>query len=272
VPETPALAVDHDPYKTYEIGALLYDSGERPSPLVVNPHGGPPSRSTKSFDPVTQFLVSLGFSVLQPNFRGSTGRGQQFVDELVGDWGGAEQGDIATVTESVIDLDWIDDDRVAVFGGSFGGYAAYWQLVQYPDLYDAGIAFAGTSDLPDQYENSMPHFRTELAERYLGTPEENPELYQKRSPTTHADNVDADLLILHGVNDPRAPVSQARLFRDELEAAGYEEGEAGAFEYRELDEEGHGSTDADHTLRLFRILKDFLNRRLGTRRTITIDD
>ncbi len=283
VPETPARAVDHDPYDELEIGALLYDSGERPSPLVVNPHGGPRHRDTKRFDLYTQFLVSRGFSVLQVNYRGSTGRGREFIEELYDDWGGAEQGDVATAAEAVLERDWIDSDRVVVFGGSYGGYSAYWQAVQYPDLYDAAVAWIGVSDLLDMYENTMPHFRTELMVKYLGEPEENPDLYEQRSPTTHADNVDAPLLIVHGVNDPRVPITQARLFRDALAEAGYDGHEYETdealnepvdadFEYVELGEEGHATSDIDQKVRTFRILDDFLARRVGTRQTVSADD
>jgi dipeptidyl aminopeptidase/acylaminoacyl peptidase len=125
------------------------------------------------------------------------------------------------------------------------------------------VAWIGLTDLLDQYENTMPHYRTELMEKYLGTPEENEELLVERSPITHVENLAAPLLIVHGVNDRRVPVSQARLFRDALEAAGYEEGEAADFEYHELGEEGHASTDQDQKLRTFRLLVDFLDRRVG---------
>jgi len=279
VPETPARAVDHDSAEKLEIGALLYDSGERPSspsdgrsgedrdtqrgsPLIVAPHGGPRARDSKEFDLYTQVLASQGFSVLKVNYRGSTGRGREFVEELIDDWGGAEQGDVAIAAEHVVEeYDWIDEDRVVVFGGSYGGYSAYWQMVQYPELYDAGIAWIGLTDLEDMYENTMPHFRTELMEKYLGTPEESPDLYEERSPVSHAENVDAPLLVVHGVNDRRVPVSQARIFRRALVDAGYEEGNDGEFEYRELGEEGHASSDQEQKLRMFRLLENFLSRR-----------
>ena len=265
VPETPAAAVDHGSDEELEVGALLYDSGERPSPLVVNPHGGPRARDAKSFDLYTQVLVSQGYSVLQVNYRGSTGRGRAFVEALFDDWGGAEQGDVATAAEAVLEeRDWLDGDRVAVFGGSYGGYSAYWQLVQYPGLYDAGVAWIGITDLEEMYETTMPHFRTELMEKYLGSPEERPELYRERSPISHVENLEAPLLVVHGVNDRRVPASQARHFREALEEAGYVEGEDGDFEYRELGEEGHASTDQDQQLRTFRLLEDFLDRRLGS--------
>ncbi|QLD90757.1 S9 family peptidase [Natronomonas salina] len=263
VPAAPAEAVNHDPYETLEIGALLYDSGERPSPLIVNPHGGPRGRDSKAFDLYTQVLVQQGFSVLQVNYRGSTGRGREFVEALYDDWGGAEQGDVAVGVEHVLEeYEWLDDDRIAVFGGSYGGYSAYWQLVQYPSLYDAGVAWIGLTDLEEMYETTMPHFRTELMEKYLGTPDEHPELYTERSPITHAENLAAPLFLVHGVNDRRVPVSQARLFRDRLEELGYVAGEDGDFEYEELGEEGHASSDIDQKKRMFRLLVDFLSRRV----------
>jgi dipeptidyl aminopeptidase/acylaminoacyl peptidase len=278
VPEAPAEAVDHDPYETLEIGALLYDTGERPSPLIVNPHGGPRARDTKAFNLYAQVLVQQGFSVLHVNYRGSTGRGREFIEELYDDWGGAEQGDVAVALEHVLDNhEWVDEDSVAVFGGSYGGYSAYWQLVQYPSLYDAGVAWIGLTDLEEMYETTMPHFKTELMKRYLGTPEENPDLYAERSPITHAENLEAPLFMIHGVNDRRVPVSQARLFRDRLDELGYEEGgtpeasredgevveEAADYEYHELGEEGHASSDIDQKKRMFRLLTDFLDRRVG---------
>lgn len=243
-----------------EIGALLYDSGERPSPLVVNPHGGPRAADYRSFGMYTQFLLSRGYSVLQVNYRGSTGRGREFVERLYDDWGGAEQEDIAEAVRQVTAEDWLDEDRVVVFGGSYGGYSAYWQMVQYPELYAAGIAWIGVTDLEDMFENTMPHFRTELLEKYLGTPEENPQLYRERSPVTHVENLAAPLLMVHGVNDRRVPVSQARIFRDALEEAGYEEGEDADYEYVELGEEGHASSDIDQKIRMLRTLDDFLQR------------
>ncbi len=271
VPETPQRAVEHDPYETREIGALLYDSGERPSPLIVNPHGGPRARDSKRFDLYTQVLVARGFSVLKINYRGSTGRGREFVETLYDDWGGAEQGDIAIAAEHVLDArEWLDEDRVAVFGGSYGGYSAYWQLVQFPELYDAGVAWIGLTDLEKMYETTMPHFRTELMQKYLGDPADNADLYRERSPLEYAGNLAAPLLMVHGVNDHRVPVEQARLFRDRLEELGYEAG--AEFEYEELGEEGHASSDQEQKLRLFRLLDDFLDRRIGTEPALASDD
>ena len=265
VADTEARAVELGPATEYGIGALLYDSGERPSPLVVNPHGGPRAADRRAFDLYTQFLLARGYSVLQVNYRGSAGRGRGFVEALYGDWGGAEQADVARGLEHVLRTrEWVDDDRVAVFGGSYGGYSAYWQLLQYPALYAAGVAWIGVTDLRDMYENTMPHYRTELVEKYLGSPEENPGLYEERSPIEHVENLAAPLLVVHGVNDRRVPVSQARRFRDALDDFGYTEGEEADYEYVELGEEGHASSDIEQRIRTLRLLDGFLDRRLGT--------
>lgn len=253
-------------YVTYEsidgreIGALLYDSGERPSPAVVMVHGGPHARSSKAFDLYAQFLVSRGYSVLQPNYRGSTGRGREFKQAILGDWGGGEQADVARGNLWLREQDWIDEDRIAVFGGSYGGYSAYMQLVTYPSLWTAGVAWIGITDLPALYEESMPHFQSML-EQQLGDPEANADLWESRSAITHVENIQARVFVIHGVNDPRCPISQARRFKSALEERrGWTEGED--FEYEELSEEGHGSTDVSQKIRAFELLGDFLDRRL----------
>ena len=255
--------------ETYEIGALLYDAREGPGagadatalPGVVWVHGGPHVQARKAFSPYVQFLVAAGYTVLQPNYRGSDGRGREFRHAIHGDWGGMEQADVAAGGRWLADREWVDAERVAVMGGSFGGFSTYTQLVRYPELWAAGVAWVGITDLPALYEESMPHYRANL-ERQLGDPEANADLWRDRSPVTHVDEMRAPVLVVHGVNDPRCPVSQARRFRDALLERGWEDGEDGDFEYVELGEEGHGSTDQAQKRRRFELLADYLDRRL----------
>lgn len=267
----PDAFVDAD-YVTYdsddwEIGALLYDARMRPGadvdateqPAVVMVHGGPHAQSTRSFNEYAQFFVSRGYTVLMPNYRGSTGRGKAFKYAIRGDWGGGEQRDVATGGRWLRDRDWIDEDRVAVFGGSYGGYSAYSQHVQYPGLWAAAMAWIGITDLTRLYENSMPHFQ-HMLEQQLGHPEENAERYRDRSPLTHVDDAEDPILLVHGVNDPRCPIEQARIYRDALEERGWEAGVD--FTYEELGEEGHGSTDTDQKIRAYRIMADYLDETL----------
>lgn len=260
----PDSFVDVD-YVTYEsvddlqIGALLYDSGERPSPAVVMVHGGPHFQSTRGFNIYAQFLVSRGYTVLQPNYRGSIGRGRVFKRMIHMDWGGKEQDDVAEGARWLREQDWINEDRIAVFGGSYGGYSAYMQMVKYPKLWTTGIAWIGITDLHKLYEEDMPHFQSMLEEN-MGDPEENYELWRDRSAIEHVENMERPILMIHGVNDPRCPIEQARIFADALEDMGWKEGED--FELEELGEEGHGSTDINQKIRAFKILEDYLERRL----------
>ncbi len=255
------VEADYLTYESFdglEIGALLYDSGERPSPGLVMVHGGPHGQATKSFDLYVQFLVNRGFTVLQPNYRGSIGRGREFKNKIHKDWGGGELEDIAKAGEWLKNREWIDEDQVAVFGGSYGGYSTYMQLVKKPELWTTGIAWIGITDLHKMYEESMPHFKSFLEEQ-MGDPEENKELWEERSAINHIDNIEKPIQIIQGKNDPRCPVSQARIFKDALEEIGWEEGED--FAYNELGE-GHASTDINQKIKTFEILEDFLDREM----------
>jgi len=260
-------------YVTYEsedgleIGGLLYDPREGPArerdetdlPGVVYVHGGPHFQSQREFNVYVQFLLFEGYAVFQPNYRGSTGRGREFERAIHGDWGGMEQADVAAGGRWLLDRQWVDDDRVAVFGGSFGGYSVYCQLTQYPTLWTTGLAWVGITDLHRLYEEDMSymkhHFRMQM-----GDPEENYDLWRERSPIEHADRMERSICIVHAVNDPRCPIEQARIFRDALEERGWEDGED--FVYEELGELGHGSTDIDQKIRTFTILADYLDDRL----------
>jgi dipeptidyl aminopeptidase/acylaminoacyl peptidase len=254
-------------YVTYEsedgleIGGLLYETRDDPGPAVVYVHGGPTAQTQQGFNLYLQFLVSEGYTVLAPNYRGSTGRGREFRNRIREDWGGMEQVDIRRGAEWLAERDSVDADRTAVVGGSYGGYSAYCQMTMHPETWAAGVARVGMSDLLTLYEESMPHFKS-ILEDMLGDPEENEALYRERSAVNHVENIQAPIYIIHGVNDPRCPISQARLFRDALEDQGLEAGEDGDFEYTELGEEGHGSTDIDQKIRSFELLADFLDRRL----------
>ncbi|SDJ35711.1 Dipeptidyl aminopeptidase/acylaminoacyl peptidase [Halovenus aranensis] len=262
----PSLFVEPE-YVTYdsedglEIGALLYEARDDPGPAIVYPHGGPTAQTQRGFNLYLQFLVSEGYTVLAPNYRGSTGRGREFRNRIREDWGGMEQVDIKRGAEWLAERDSVDPDRIAIFGISYGGYSAYCQLTMYPEPWAAGVAHVGMSDLHALYEESMPHFKS-ILEDMLGDPAENADRYSERSAINHVDNLEDPIHIIHGVNDPRCPISQARLFRDALEERGLTAGEDGDFEYTELGAEGHGSTDIEQKTRAFELLADFLDRRV----------
>ncbi|HZS94638.1 MAG TPA: S9 family peptidase [Chloroflexota bacterium] len=259
----PAEDVYYPSFDGLRIHALLYrphdiPEGER-APAVVMPHGGPTWQYFHGFDPYVQFLVNDGYVVLAPNVRGSTGYGVEFRDMARHDWGGADLQDIVAGRDYLAALPFVDPDRIAVFGGSYGGFMTYIAVTKAPEKWKAGVAWVGVSDLPAMYEESMPHYKHFLEEQ-MGSPTENAALWRDRSAANFADRTTAKLLIVHGINDPRCPISQARIFRDRLLAAGKQEGRD--FEYVELGEEGHGSTDREQRLRAFRLVGDFLGRNL----------
>lgn len=246
-----------------QIPALLHvprdiQAGER-RPAVVIVHGGPTAQFAQSFDPYAQFLVNQGYVVLKPNVRGSTGYGVEFRDMNRYDWGGGDLEDVAYGAAYLKSLPIVDPERLAVFGGSYGGYMTFMQVVKKPELWKAASAAVGITHLRRLYDDSMEHFKYYLRHQ-MGDPEERAALWEERSALNFADRLQAKLQIIHGVNDPRCPVSQSRLFRDRLLALGYREGEA--FEYVEFGDQGHGSADIEHKIRWYTLLADFLARSL----------
>jgi len=240
------------------IPAILYEprdtDGERP-PAVVEIHGGPWGQCYLAFYDIVQYLVSRGFAVLQPNFRGSTGYGRAFTDLNSMDWGGGDLRDVIAGVEYLIREGKADPERIAAYGGSYGGYMTYIALVKAPDLWKAGVAWIGVTDLPAMYEESTPDFQY-ILRMMMGDPAENEELWRDRSAIHFAGNLKAKLLMIHGVHDARCPVSQARAFRDRLLELGYEEGTD--FEYVELGRVGHGSSDIGERLETYETIVRYL--------------
>ena len=254
----------HVYYKTFDgkkVPALLYAprdiaSGER-LPAIVHVHGGPTGQWFRGFDPFAQFLADRGLVVIEPNIRGSTGYGVDYRDAAIKDWGGADLEDVAAAADYLKTLPYVDPERLVVFGGSYGGFMSFIAATKKPDIWRAAVAWVGVSDLHRLYEKSMEHFKYYFREQ-MGDPEKDRALWRDRSAVEFADKLRAKLLMVHGVNDPRCPVDQSRIFRDRLLELGRKEGED--FEYVELSDEGHGSTDIAQKIRTFNILADYLER------------
>lgn len=245
------------------VPAVLYTPDDIPTgaklPAVIDVHGGPTGQYFRSFNAYAQLLVDQGYVVLQPNFRGSTGYGRAWREGNLMDWGGGDLEDVASGVEYLKQLGYVDPHRIAIFGGSFGGYMSYIAAVKKPDLFKVSVPVVGITDLPLLYEEDMEHFKYYLRS-LMGDPAENRELWQERSAINYVDQLKAKMLIIHGLNDPRCPIRQARNFRDKLLEHGYTEGQD--FEYVEWDE-GHGAGgDPEGTERMYRTTIDFLKRTL----------
>lgn len=269
----PALFVtdQHVTYPSFDgqdVSALLYtpreiEPGERLPALVVV-HGGPTAQWFRGFDPYAQFLADRGYVVLEPNIRGSTGYGVAWRDANRHDWGGGDLEDVAAGAAYLQRLPYVDPARIGIYGGSFGGFMSYLAVVKKPGLFKVGAPYVGITDLRKLYDEDMEHLRYYLRQQ-LGDPEENAALWRDRSAIEHAAKLKAKLLIVHGVNDPRCPIGQARDFRDKLLALGKREGTGpdDDFEYHELAAMGHGpGGDIVGKIHTYQLLADFLDRRL----------
>lgn len=264
----PALFVGHE-YVRYlssdglEIPAILYkprDVSEGAKlPAIVIVHGGPTGQFFRNFNPYAQFLTDRGYVLLLPNVRGSTGYGVEFRDMNIKDWGGGDLEDVAAGAAYLKSLPYVDAGRIGVFGGSYGGYMTFIAVVKKPDLWKAGVAWIGITDLHRMYDASMEHFKYFLR-RNMGDPEADADLWRDRSAIHFMENLKAKLLIIHGVNDPRCPIEQARIARDRLRALGKVEDED--FEYVEFSDEGHSTQDIEQRVRSYRLVADFMERRL----------
>ena len=245
------------------IPALLYlprhRQTDQPGPAVVIAHGGPTDQFYREFDPFVQVLLDRGYAVLQPNVRGSTGYGVEFRDSALYDWGGGDLDDIEAGVNFLKELPQIDPTRLAIFGGSYGGYMTYSALTRRPGLFKVGIAWVGITDLLRLYEDMPGHFKYYLRQQ-MGDPLERADLWRDRSPINFAEQLTAQLLMLQGENDPRCPLNQASLFRERLIESGHVENRD--FEYVVLSAEGHGSQDVEQKIRVFKLVVDFLGRKL----------
>jgi len=231
-------------------------------PAIMMPHGGPTAQYFLSFIPNVQYLTDLGYIVMLPNVRGSSGYGSVFRDACIKDWGGKDHDDWIAGREWLIEEASVNPNKVIIYGGSYGGYATLWCMGKSPDLWAAGVAWVPVTDLLALYDVSMEHFKFILRQQ-MGDPVKEKELWIDKSPITHIENMKSPLLLVHGKNDPRCPVSQSRSVVEKLKKHGFKEGKD--FEYVEYDE-GHGSSgDMSGNIRSLILLDDFLYRRIESK-------
>lgn len=192
-----------------------------PLPTIIFPHGGPFARDVWGWDPAVQFLASRGFAVLQINFRGSDGYGEEFEQRGWGEWGLAMQDDITDGTRWLIDQGVADPDRIGIYGGSYGGYAALQALATEPDLYAAGASYAGVTDLRMTLSEDKMRLRyDDWSARLIGERRGDREKLIATSPAHNADKIRVPVLIGHGTRDDVVRVAEAEVMIKALERAG----------------------------------------------------
>ena len=236
-----------------EIAGWLYEPDGPSRGLIAHVHGGPTWHSEDWVYGSIQFLVSAGFTVLDPNYRGSTGYGHAFREAIKQDgWGGREQDDIRTGLESLVAAGKGRRGRVGVIGLSYGGYSAWYQITRSADLVNAAVPICGMYQLAIDYdETGMPHGRAYSEEMMGGTPAQQPERYFNGSPGNFIDRIKGRLLIVHGMRDTNvSPENTLAAVRD-LDKAGI------PYERLTFDNEGHGINRAGNREQLLRRVAEF---------------
>lgn len=227
-------------------------------PVVINPHGGPWARDSWGFNPEVQFLANRGFAVLQMNFRGSTGYGRKFWEASFKQWGKKMQDDITDGVEWLIKQGIADPKRVAIYGGSYGGYATLAGVTFTPDLYAAAVDYVGVSNLFTFMKTIPPYWKPFLEMLYemVGNPEAEKELLAAASPVMHADKIKVPLLVAQGAKDPRVNKAESDQMVEALRKRGVE------VEYIVKDNEGHGFSNEENRFEFYEAMEKFLTKHL----------
>ena len=180
-------------------------------PTVLNVHGGPWARDSWGFDPEAQWLANRGYLCVQVNYRGSTGYGKAFVNAGDREWGGKMQDDLTDAVAFITGQGWADPSRVAIYGGSYGGYAALAGATFTPDLYCCAVDIVGPSNLKTLIETIPPYWAPMIAQfhRRVGDPAKDADFLWSRSPLSRASSIRIPLLIAQGANDPRVKQAES---------------------------------------------------------------
>ncbi|MEI6456240.1 MAG: S9 family peptidase [bacterium] len=227
-------------------------------PVVINPHGGPWARDGWYFNPEIQFLANRGFAVLQMNFRGSTGYGKKFWEISFKQWGLTMQDDITDGTKWLIDQGIADPKRIAIYGGSYGGYATLQGIVKEPDLYAAAVDYVGVSNLFTFMRTIPPYWKPMLDMMYemVGNPKADSLQFVATSPALNADKIKTPLFIAQGANDPRVNKAESDQIVEALKKRGI------TVEYMVKDNEGHGFGNEENRFDFYRAMEKFLTAQL----------
>ncbi len=216
------------------ISALLYTPEKPNGAGLVHPHGGPSAQYIFDFDILAQYLVAKGYTLIAPNYRGSTGYGVAFEQSNYNDWGGGDLQDVLHAARHLLTLNWIDPKRLGVFGGSQGGYLTNLCLARDPDyLFACGISKYGDAHIESSWALCKRDLRI-YTEMMLGKPGLNRDVYVRGSPLFQVDDIKRPLLVLHGLADDVVPPEASEILVEALRKAGK------VFEYKTYAGEPHG--------------------------------
>ena len=243
-------------YLTLPLGVASKDL-----PLVVIPHGGPSERDSWGFDSEAQFLANRGIAVLQVNFRGSTGYGKEFWQAGFKQWGRKMQDDITDGVLWAVSQGIADKSRLAIYGGSYGGYAALAGATFTPDLYACAVSYVGPSNLFTLLESIPPYWEPyrEMEYEEIGDPIKDKQLLHDVSPVFHAQNIKIPLFVAQGANDPRVNKAESDQIVEAVRKAGKD------VVYMVKDNEGHGFQNEENRFDFYREMESFFKKHLNSR-------
>ena len=274
IPENILIRPELIKYKSFdglEISAFLYkpkeerhrvvDSKATKFGAILSIHGGPTAQERPSYDysGLYQYLLNNRLVVIAPNFRGSTGYGKSFEKKIYHDWGGDELKDLEYAIKWLKSQDWIDANRIGVFGASFGGFATLSCITRLPQYnWNAAVDIVGPSNLVTFAKAVPEHWKRFMGE-LVGDPEKEEDSLKERSPITYVDLISptTSLLVIQGANDPRVVKNESDQIVEKLK------GKSMDIEYMVFEDEGHGFTKYSNLLKALKRSAEFLVKKLS---------
>ena len=242
-------------YLTLPVGA------EKNLPMVLDVHGGPWARDSWGYNPEAQWFANRGYAALQINYRGSTGYGKDFLNAGNKQWGAKMHDDLVDGVQWAIDQGIADPERIAIYGGSYGGYAALVGATFTPDLFCCAVDIVGPSNLITLIRTIPPYWSTFLVQFHnrVGNPDTEEEFLKSRSPLFKVEQIKIPMLIAQGANDPRVKQAESEQIVEAMKSKGIN------YEYMLFPDEGHGFAKPDNRLKFYTAAEKFLAQHLGGR-------
>ncbi len=236
--------------------------------MVLFVHGGPYYRDIWGYDPRAQLFANRGYVCLKVNFRGSTGYGKAFVNAGDKEWGGKMHDDLVDAANWAVKKGYADPERIAIVGGSYGGYAALVGATFTPDVFSCAVDIFGPSNLVTHLRSYPPYYSAYLAEihKRIGNPDTEEEFLKSRSPLFKVDQIKIPILIGQGANDVWVKQAESEQIVEAMKKKGLE------YEYILFEDEGHGFAKPENRLEFFAAAEKFLAKHLGGRYEKAVED
>jgi len=230
-------------------------------PTVLNVHGGPWARDTWGFHPEAQWLANRGYLCVQVNYRGSTGYGKEFVNAGNREWGAKMHDDLIDAVDFIVKKGWADRDRIAIYGGSYGGYAALVGATFTPDVFCCAVDIVGPSNIKTLIESVPPYWAPLIVQFHtrVGNPETEEDFLWSRSPLSKVDQIKIPMLIAQGANDPRVKQAESEQIVAAMKEKGIDH------DYMLFPDEGHGFAKPENRMKFYGEADRFLAKHLGGR-------